>query len=252
MDGSRTVSLTQGSVAIEPNLCSDHEEADTRLLLHAKHAATTHRRIVIQSPDTDVAVLSIAHFEDLSCQEVWFRTGVKDKQRFVPVHAIQHSLGQLLCKCLTSFHALTGCDSTSALSGIGKKKAWKVLIKKNQIQGDLSRLGESSSLQDPVKEIAESFICSIYASGKSFANADEARCFLFCQKSLKSEDLPPTSECLCHHIERANFQAFVWNKALVSLQTVPSPEGNGWKLDNNKLVPVLGRVVQRPIKLTQD
>ena len=29
MDGSRTVSLTQGSVAIEPNLCSDHEEADT-------------------------------------------------------------------------------------------------------------------------------------------------------------------------------------------------------------------------------
>ena len=170
---------------------------------------------------------------------MWFRTGVKDKQRFIPVHAIHHSLGHLLCKCLPSFHALTGCDSTSALFGIGKKKAWKVLIKKNQIQVDLSRLGESSSLQDPVKEIAESFICSIYASGKSFVNADEARYFLFCQKSLKSEDLPPTSECLCHHIERANFQAFVWNKSLVSLQNVPSPEGNGWKLDNNKLVPVL-------------
>ncbi|PFX14895.1 Uncharacterized protein K02A2.6 [Stylophora pistillata] len=44
-DRSRTVSLTQGSVTIEPNLCSDHEEADTRLLLHAKHAATTYRRI---------------------------------------------------------------------------------------------------------------------------------------------------------------------------------------------------------------
>ena len=150
MDGSRTVSLTQGSITLEPNLSSDHEEVDTRLLLHAKHAATTHRRIVIQSPDTDVVELAIAHFEDLSCQELWFRTGVKDKQRFVPVHAIQHSLGQLLCKCLPSFHALTG---------IGKKKAWKVLIKKNQIQGDLSRLGESSSLHDPVKEIAESFIC---------------------------------------------------------------------------------------------
>ena len=71
MDGSRTVSLTQGSVTIEPNLCSDHEEADTRLLPHAKHAATTHLRIVIQLPDTRVAVLSIAHFEDLSCQELW-------------------------------------------------------------------------------------------------------------------------------------------------------------------------------------
>ena len=67
--------------------------------------------------------------------------------RFVSLHAIQNSLGQLLCKCLPSFHALTGCDSTSALSRIRKKKAWRVLIKKNQIQGYLSRLGESSSLQ---------------------------------------------------------------------------------------------------------
>ena len=54
----------------------------------AKHDANTHWRIVIPSPDTDVAVLSIAHFEDLSCQELWFWTGIKDKQRFVPVHDI--------------------------------------------------------------------------------------------------------------------------------------------------------------------
>ena len=92
-DGSRTVSLTQGSVAIESNLCSDHEEADTRMLLHAKHATTTHRRIITQSPDTAVAMLSIAYFEDLSCQELFFRTGVKDKQRFELVNGIQHSLG---------------------------------------------------------------------------------------------------------------------------------------------------------------
>ncbi|CAB3993470.1 Hypothetical predicted protein, partial [Paramuricea clavata] len=30
-DGSKTVSLTQSSVAVEHNVCSDHEEADTRL-----------------------------------------------------------------------------------------------------------------------------------------------------------------------------------------------------------------------------
>ena len=61
----------------------------------------------------------------------------------------------------------------------------------------------------------------------------------FIKRSLRSEDLPPTSVCLCHHIERANFQAFVCYKALVSLQNVPSPEGNLWKLDNNKLISVL-------------
>ncbi len=41
-------------------LQSNHEEADTRLLLHAKHATATYDRIIIKSPDTDVFILSIA------------------------------------------------------------------------------------------------------------------------------------------------------------------------------------------------
>ena len=77
--------LTRGSAVVEPNLRSDYEEADTRLLLHTKHAATTHPRIVIQSTDTDVAVLSVAHFSDLNCQELWLKTGVIDSLRYLPV-----------------------------------------------------------------------------------------------------------------------------------------------------------------------
>ena len=42
-------------------LHSDHEEADTRLLLHAKHASWGNNGIiVIQLPDTDVA--DVHHF----------------------------------------------------------------------------------------------------------------------------------------------------------------------------------------------
>ena len=85
-DGMKTVSCTQGHCETIPLLRSDHEEADTRLLLQAKHASQTHPRIVIQSPDTDVAVLFITHFEDLQCQELWFRTGVKVRLRFIPIH----------------------------------------------------------------------------------------------------------------------------------------------------------------------
>ena len=73
-DGSRTVSLAQGSTGAVPQLRSHNEEGDTRLLVHANHAASTHPRIVTQSPDTDVAVHAIAHFKDLGCQELWLRT----------------------------------------------------------------------------------------------------------------------------------------------------------------------------------
>ena len=51
-DDMKTVSCTQRHCEIAPLLRSDHEEADTRLLLQAKHASQTHPRIVIQSPDT--------------------------------------------------------------------------------------------------------------------------------------------------------------------------------------------------------
>ena len=250
-DGSKVVSLVQGSIAVEQSLRSDHEEADTRLLLHAKDAAATHPRIVIQSPDTDVTVLSVAHFEELCCQELWFKTGIKDRHRYIPVHTIQSSLGEPLCKSLLPFHALTGCDSTSAFSGIGKKKAWKILLRKEELQRDISNLGESSVTEDPVLKVAESFICSVYSPGRNFSSADDARYFLFCQKSVKSEALPPTSDCLSHHIKRANFQAFIRKRALVPLQNIPSAEGNGWTLENGKLLPVLMTKSPAPSGITE-
>ena len=42
------------------SLRSNHEEADTRLLLHANHAAATYDKVIIKSPDTDVLILGIA------------------------------------------------------------------------------------------------------------------------------------------------------------------------------------------------
>ena len=105
-----------------PGLQSNHEEADTWLLLHEKwaleNAAT---RIVIQLPDTDVLVISTSHFHSLLCEELWFQTGIKDQLWFVPVHKVSEELGEQMCSALFWFHALTGCDSTSSLVRIGKK-----------------------------------------------------------------------------------------------------------------------------------
>ena len=42
-----------------PYLKSDHEEADTRLLLQANDCASSSNTVVIWSPDTDVAVIGI-------------------------------------------------------------------------------------------------------------------------------------------------------------------------------------------------
>jgi hypothetical protein len=46
-DGTRSVRLTRRHCDDLVSLTSDHEEADTRLLLYAIHAAYDHKRLVI-------------------------------------------------------------------------------------------------------------------------------------------------------------------------------------------------------------
>ena len=75
--------------------------------------------------------------------------------------------------------------------------------------------------------------------------------FSLLSEKSESEDLPPTSDCLCQHLKRANYQAFIWNRALALLQEIPSPEGNGWNLDIGDLVLVLMTMSPAPSGITE-
>ena len=207
----------------------DHEGADTRMLLHSKHASRDAQRVVIQSPDTDVLLPCVTDNDEIECDELWFRTGVKDHLRYIPAHKIAAGVGPLMCKGLPAFQALTGCDSTSALSRVGKKKAWKIIVNSKVHQQHLVCVGQSPDVDSVTARKAEAFICSLYnVSNRIPTSADEARYVLFCQKAESNLQLPPTSESLLQHIKRANYQAYVWRKALVPLQDLTTLTGNGW------------------------
>ena len=135
------MSIQRGRCVNTRTLHADHQEADTKLLLHAQHAAKDGARVVIQSLDTDVLVLSVSQCEEIGCQELWFRTVVKERIRYIPVYKIAARLGRPMCKAIPAFHALTGSDTTSSLSGIGKKNAWKVLCRNESHQESLARFG---------------------------------------------------------------------------------------------------------------
>ena len=174
---------------------------------------------------------SVTHNDEIECDELWFPTGLKDHLRYIPAHNIAASVGPLMCKVLPAFHALTGCDSTSALSRAGKKKAWKIIVNSKVHQQHLVCVGQSPDVDSVTARKAEAFICSLYnVSNRIQTSADEARHLLFCQKAQNNLQLPPTSDSLLQHIKRANYQAYVWRKALVPRQDLPIPAGNGWTI----------------------
>jgi len=126
-------------------LYSDHQEADTRVFVHCEYIANqssdinnSSKRIIAFSWDTDVAALCRYHFSQLSIQGHWLHTGTGGNRRFIPVH---EAVGPDVWNLLPAMHALTGCDSTSNLNGIGRKGRLTTLKKHKDDPVGLKNLG---------------------------------------------------------------------------------------------------------------
>ena len=65
----------------------NHEEADTRLLLHALDTSKSgFKRFLIVTVDTDVVVLALCHFFNLDLQELWIEIGTGKNRRCMRKH----------------------------------------------------------------------------------------------------------------------------------------------------------------------
>ena len=83
--------------------------------------------VIIRSPDTDVAVIGCSLAAQIPPQ-VLLHTGTKERRRYISLSSVAARLGNGVCQALPGLHAFTGCDSTSAFSGRGKKAAFKMLL----------------------------------------------------------------------------------------------------------------------------
>ena len=97
-----------------------HEEADTRMLLHAADAVQSgHNKILLRTVDTDVLVLAVACVQkiqlrqdsDDACIELWVAFGAGTHLRYIAAHEISRSLNPEVSIALPVFHAFTGCNT---------------------------------------------------------------------------------------------------------------------------------------------
>ena len=65
----------------------NYEEADTQILLHAKHASLTYPKVLISSPDTDVFIICLSVHTRIAAN-FYFLTGVKSSRRIINVSKV--------------------------------------------------------------------------------------------------------------------------------------------------------------------
>lgn len=117
--------------------CVDHEEADTRIVIHAKHVINSQfGRIVVECRNTDVLLLLVYHVGSLDI-ETWMESGTSKAKKCFPVHDIARKLGADVIHNLLGFHSLTGCDTTLLFCGISKNSCRKKYVESPVVMGIL-------------------------------------------------------------------------------------------------------------------
>lgn len=217
-----------------PVLFSDHEEADTRLLLHAYHAASDFSTVVIKSPDTDVFILSLATANEFLGCDLLFLTGSGNSRRIINVFEISRKYTPEECKAILGLHVFSGCDSISAFQGKGKIKPLQLVLKTDDFVNCFANLGTDWDFSDDALPVFERFVCAMYGQ-KDCSLVNTARYNLFRLICRSDQFLPPNQDCLRHHLHRANYQAAVHRRCLQGCINAPSPVGHGWKLEDSSL-----------------
>lgn len=234
------------------HLSSNHEEADTKLMLHAVDATTRGATYLnIYSLDTDVFVLSLRRLSQLPPTTL-FCTGTGKRYREIDRNAVGLCLDSLELEALPGSHAYSGADVTGTFSGKGKLSFWKAFKScDKETKEAFTRLGKDNILDDSSRDELATFTCALHTPEKRNLNKGELRWYLFSKKQIESERLPPTMASLNQAILRAHFQAIVWNHDITPNPLFPSPVGYGWKKENGSYQPVMTTLPPAPMSVIE-
>ena len=231
---SATTNNTACCMCLSP---TDHEEADSRMMLHLQHAVMAgHKVAFVRTVDSDVVVLSIHHyptFQNLGLTGLWIGFGCGKSYRDTPVHEVSAQLGPNRCLALPFFHAFTGSDLTSRLFGIRKKTAWNAWLHCPEVTETVVTLMHQPEelTEDSVHmRRIERLTVQMYNKNGSCTTVNEARQMLFTHNLRNLECIPPTKAALYQYVKRGVFvSVFIWHLALARELRLPAPADYGYE-----------------------
>ena len=216
------------------------DDADLLVVQTALDFARKNSTIVI-GEDTDILVLLCHHIK--TCHKQVIYGSAKRSQgkvcRIWDINRISKFHGDATCHLLPFIHAMTGCDTTSRMFGIGKALALKKVLTCEYLkqQGDVFM--SERSTKDEVTKAGEEAISCLYG-GMPLEGLKILRWRKFTSKIVQNrgnpvavQSLPPTPDAANFHSLRIYLQCQIWGGAAVSLD----PSDWGWFEENGKYLP---------------
>ena len=240
--------------SIVESLRNNHEEADTKICLHALFRDAVNGEIVVRASDTDIAVILLYHCNTFQ-SSLWMDVGTaaKNNRRYINLTTVCKELGHGICGALPAFHAYTGCDYTSSFVRKGKVRPFKLLEKSPDYQEAFGVLSAVST-QIPVaaRESLMNFTASVYGA-KQNSSINNCRYQKFMQvyapkgkgknplanlRGIDASGLPPCESEVAAHMNRASFVARMWAHGNQSHIEQHPTEADGWELVDGQYKPI--------------
>ena len=121
---------------------------------------------------------------------------------------------------------------------MGKTK-WLSTVENNEEHLQvLANTHTSVAINEIIHQSIEMFY-ALYRNPKE-TNINRLRYQLFCKKNIpKPHKLPPTKDESYQHVRQANYQSYIWKRALRISTDEASPDGNRWCMSTDGCLEVV-------------
>jgi len=242
--------------ALDRNDCITEQavgDADLQIVLTTIATAnSTQKPTVLVGDDTDLLILLCYH-TTADTTNVFFRPqpkhGTKHPPRCWDITQLKGILGEAVCRNILFVHAVLGCDTTSAVYGLGKGAALKALMCNTQFHRQAEIFASQESAKEQVIAAGETALVLLY-KGHHQSSLNSIRVLQFNKKVVMSKTfvepqaLPPTSSAAKFHSMRVYLQVQQWMG-----HTQLNPEDWGWVLKNGQYHAILTDKEVAPVDL---
>ena len=193
------------------------------------HALREDTDVVVVARDTDVLILMIYVYAKCHIRRNWYMKYSAGK--YANIGKIVTHLGTAVALKLPYIHAITGCDTTSYLYGVGKSGVLNKCIKQQRVLSQLHTLGLESGEPRRYNDIVK-FVQTVLYSGHAGESLVETRVRLYENQKVKTSlTLPPDPDSMKQLLLRVNHQMYYWSRCDIPMVETILLEENGWKVE---------------------
>ncbi|KAK3927182.1 Protein asteroid-like protein 1 [Frankliniella fusca] len=197
------------------------------------------QHVSVIARDTDIVAILIARAGDDTGITVTKPGTATTADEVFCIRAIRRHLAkQGLLHCVLLGHAMSGCDTTSAIYTKGKLTVWKSLQKSHTLQQHASLFNDPNATREEISEAGEQLMLSLYSGGGGCSTLNDLRYKEYNEKTNTKTKLPslatlpPTSAAAQQHSFRVYLQVQQW------LGNDLDPTAWGWRAENGTLLPI--------------